>query len=224
MRRRSSTFGVDVAASGLGGTTMGAFIGRRRLVVLVAIGVMAAGSWGAGPASAVSRVNRRPSRRSLRVGCIRAHCRRVRQSSAGVTTPTASWGTTRLHGPWCRSRSTARDNAGVLRGVTAITAGNGFSCALLTAGTVDCWGYGGGDLGFGTTGRSLVPVPVHGIHNRGFLTGVTAISAGNGFGVRCSTPGTSTVGARMAKASWETSRPCGHWFPSRFTAFATVGC
>ena len=51
----------------------------------------------------------------------------------------------------------------------------------LTAGTVDCWGYGGGDLGFGTTGRSSVPVQVHGVHNRGLLTGVTAISAGNGF-------------------------------------------
>jgi len=73
-------------------------------------------------------------------------------------------------------------NNGVLSGVTAITTGNGFSCALLAAKAVDCWGYGGdGELGFGSTGRSLVPVKVHGVGNHGVLTDVTAITAGNGF-------------------------------------------
>lgn len=71
-------------------------------------------------------------------------------------------------------------NVGVLSGVTAITAGNGFSCALLATKTVDCWGYGG-DGELGGTGSSLVPVKVHGVGNVGLLTGVRAVTAGNGF-------------------------------------------
>ena len=46
---------------------------------------------------------------------------------------------------------------------TAITAGFGYSCALLTGGTINCWGENGyGQLGDGTTNNSSVPVQVSG--------------------------------------------------------------
>jgi Regulator of chromosome condensation (RCC1) repeat len=59
-----------------------------------------------------------------------------------------------------------------LTNVTALTAGDSFACALLSNGTVDCWGDNvNGELGNGTTMPSFAPVPVPG------LTGVTAMSA-----------------------------------------------
>ena len=56
---------------------------------------------------------------------------------------------------------------------TQVTAGSGFSCALLSTGRVDCWGDNGwGQLGNGTTGGPdcdgqciATPVPVNGITN-----------------------------------------------------------
>src|ERR1700690_3297477 len=71
---------------------------------------------------------------------------------------------------------------GLLTGVKAITAGNGFTCALLATGSVDCWGIGtDGELGIHATARSLVPVQVHGVGNVGLLSGVTSVSAADGF-------------------------------------------
>jgi alpha-tubulin suppressor-like RCC1 family protein len=64
--------------------------------------------------------------------------------------------------------------------VTAIAAGLGHTCALLSDGTVRCWGFNGyGELGFATTQMcnsspcSMSPQPVPG------LAGVTAIAAGD---------------------------------------------
>jgi alpha-tubulin suppressor-like RCC1 family protein len=59
-----------------------------------------------------------------------------------------------------------------LTGVTALAAGDSFACALLSNGTVDCWGDNvNGELGNGTTMFSFMPIPVDG------LSHVTAIAA-----------------------------------------------
>ena len=60
-----------------------------------------------------------------------------------------------------------------LSGVRAISAGNAFACALMSDGTVQCWGANlEGELGNGTMAGSAVPAPVSNLDH------VTAISTG----------------------------------------------
>ena len=61
-------------------------------------------------------------------------------------------------------------------GVSAIAAGNSSQCALLSSGTVECWGFNGdGELGNGTTSNgSGTPVAVSN------LSGAVGISSGDG--------------------------------------------
>jgi alpha-tubulin suppressor-like RCC1 family protein len=61
-----------------------------------------------------------------------------------------------------------------LSAVTAIAAGSTHTCALVSGGTVECWGDNlSGELGDGTMNNQLAPVRVQGI------AGATAISAGD---------------------------------------------
>ena len=71
---------------------------------------------------------------------------------------------------------------GPLTGVQSVSSGGYSSCALLTTGGVDCWGYGNwGDLGNGSNANSNIPVPVEGIGGVGLLSNVVQLSVGDDY-------------------------------------------
>ncbi|MFA7287084.1 MAG: peptidoglycan-binding protein, partial [Patescibacteria group bacterium] len=82
-------------------------------------------------------------------------------------------------------------DSGYLSGVSAISVGDQHVCALKTDGTVFCWGDNtNGQLGDNTATQRNVPVQVHGVADSGYLSGVSAISAGHRHTCAVKTDGT----------------------------------
>ena len=66
-----------------------------------------------------------------------------------------------------------------ITGATLVFTGANHACALLSAGSVYCWGLNdNGQLGDNTTTARSTPVQVHGVGNVGMLTGVASLNAG----------------------------------------------
>jgi hypothetical protein len=81
------------------------------------------------------------------------------------------------------SRLTPIDVPGLTSGVVDVGAGEGYTCALTSAGGVKCWGSNfGGQLGNGRMGNDLISVPTPG-DVVGLTSGVRAIAVG--FSMAC---------------------------------------
>jgi RHS repeat-associated protein/uncharacterized repeat protein (TIGR01451 family) len=95
-------------------------------------------------------------------------------TSAGAAKCWGYGGDGQLGDGYTTDRHTPVNVYGLSNGVIAISAGNNHSCALLSGGTLKCWGNNShGELGDGTFTSSNTPVAVSG------LTNVIAIDAGS---------------------------------------------
>jgi alpha-tubulin suppressor-like RCC1 family protein len=71
------------------------------------------------------------------------------------------------------------DGGGPLTGVQSVALGSTFSCAVVEAGNVVCWGANGeGQLGDGTRAFHVLPAPVRGVGGGEPLGGARAVSLG----------------------------------------------
>ena len=70
--------------------------------------------------------------------------------------------------------------SGFLSGISQVSVGGSFSCALSSTGHVYCWGDNTyGQLGYGASGGSVtIPVEVSGVGGSGFLSNISQITAG----------------------------------------------
>ena len=67
---------------------------------------------------------------------------------------------------------------GTLSGVTSVSVGFYSTCATLSSGGVDCWGFNAsGQLGNNSATQEPAPVEVVGVNGTGTLSGVTSVSA-----------------------------------------------
>jgi alpha-tubulin suppressor-like RCC1 family protein len=103
------------------------------------------------------------------------------------------WGDNSIYGELGDGSTTSSPTpvnvVGLSSGVTAITAGLDFACALISGGAVKCWGNGGDVFGIGSYAH---PTPVS-VTDSALSSGVKSFSAGRNFvcaisaggGVRC---------------------------------------
>ena len=110
---------------------------------------------------------------------------RYGELGTGVVSPVGPYGTT-------TPTPVVGLGGGALTGVAAISLGTYHTCAVLTGGTVDCWGANGyGQAGTGSHGISSVhPTAVIGLQGVGTLGGVASIVAGYGHTCAVLTAGT----------------------------------
>ncbi|NTV40959.1 MAG: hypothetical protein HGA61_01670 [Candidatus Moranbacteria bacterium] len=83
------------------------------------------------------------------------------------------------------------DESGYFQDIETVSAGNNFSLALKSDGTVWAWGNNdNGQLGDNTNDSSNLPVQVLGVGGEGFLSDITAIASGENFSLALKSDGT----------------------------------